>query len=63
VVGAGYNEFMDLSRHFLKRIAEYEGRWLRVVVDVRVEPERAVTAFFDRRLGRISHEDQRRQRE
>ena len=47
----------DGTRHFMKRIAEYDGRWLRVIVNVRVTPERAVTAFFDRRLGRMPYED------
>ena len=29
---------------------EYENRWLRVVINVKVSPNRAITAFFDRRL-------------
>lgn len=42
----------DGTRHFLKRIAEFGDRWLRVVVNVTVTPNRRVTAFFDRSLRR-----------
>lgn len=42
----------DGTRHFIRRIAENENRWLRVVVNVKACPNRAVTAFFDRRLRR-----------
>ncbi len=42
----------DGSRHFLRRIEETGNRWLRVVVNIKVQPDRAVTAFFDRRLRR-----------
>jgi len=42
----------DGTRHYIKKIPEYGNRWLRVVVNVRVNPNRAVTAFFDRRLRR-----------
>jgi hypothetical protein len=35
--------------HRLVRIAEFGDRVLRVVVDVRLVPERVVTAYFDRR--------------
>ena len=44
----------DGTRHYLGRIPEYGNRWLRVVVNIAVEPERRVTAFFDRRLRRGS---------
>jgi hypothetical protein len=40
----------DGTRHFLKQIDEYDGRWLRVVVNAVDSPEKLVTAFFDRRL-------------
>jgi len=40
------------TRHFIKQIPEFENRWLRVVVNVRVTPQLRVTAFFDRRLRR-----------
>ena len=42
----------DGTRHYIKQIPEYGNRWLRVVVNVRVNPNRDVTAFFDRRLRR-----------
>jgi len=42
----------DGTQHFMKRIPEHGNRWLRVVINVRVNPNRAVTAFFDRRLRR-----------
>ncbi len=46
----------DGTKHFMKRIDEYEGRWLRVVVNVAADPNRFVTVFFDRRL-RGTHEN------
>ena len=42
----------DGTRHFLRQIEEHGDRWLGVVVNIQVEPNRAVTAFFDRRLRR-----------
>lgn len=45
-------EHDDGTRHFIKQIPEFGNRWLRVVVNIGVEPERRVTAFFDRRLRR-----------
>jgi len=42
----------DGTRHFLKQIPEYGNRWLRIIVNIDAKPERAVTAFFDRRLRR-----------
>ena len=42
----------DNTRHFLRRIKEHGNRWLRVVVNIQVQPHQAVTAFFDRRLRR-----------
>ena len=50
----------DGTRHFIKRIPEFGNRWLRVVANVKVTPEKRVTAFFDRRLRR-QHEDKSRQ--
>jgi hypothetical protein len=44
----------DGTRHFLTRIPENGNRWLRVVVNVAIVPHRRVTAFFDRRLRRVS---------
>jgi len=40
----------DGTRHFLRRIPKRGNRWLRVIVNVTVVPNKAVTAFFDRRL-------------
>jgi hypothetical protein len=42
----------DDTRHYIKQFPEYGNRWLRVVINVSVNPNRAVTAFFDRRLRR-----------
>ena len=47
----------DGTCHYLKKIPDRGDRWLRVVVNVLVDPERAVTAFFDRRLKRKSYEN------
>ncbi|HEX6798939.1 MAG TPA: DUF4258 domain-containing protein [Ktedonobacterales bacterium] len=38
--------------HYIKAIPEHGGRFLRLVVNLGVVPQRVVTAFFDRRLGR-----------
>ena len=43
-------EHADGTRHFIKQISECENRWLRVVVNIKVHPNRQVTVFFDRRL-------------
>ncbi len=40
--------------HYIGAIREYEGRYLRVVVNSDVKPQRIVTLFFDRRLRRKS---------
>jgi len=42
---------IDGTEHFLGRIPERENRWLRVIVNTTVRPNRAVTVFFDRRAG------------
>lgn len=42
----------DGTRHFLRRLPEAEGRWLRVVTTERKGDIIVVTVFFDRRLGR-----------
>ena len=36
----------DGTKHFIKQIPERGDRWLRVVVDIVDEPNRAVTVFF-----------------
>ena len=40
----------DGNTHYVRSIAERGGRVLRVVINERVEPNRIVTVFFDRRL-------------
>ena len=45
-----FQEHEDGTRHFLKQIPEFGNRWLRIVINVEIEREKAVTAFFDRRL-------------
>jgi hypothetical protein len=40
----------DGTMHFLRQIPRRDNRWLRVVVNVVVEPNKIITAFFDRRL-------------
>ncbi len=40
----------DGTKHFFRRISEYSYRWLHVVVNVAVEPNKAITVFFDRRM-------------
>jgi len=43
-------ERRDDERHYLKRIPEPEGRFLRVIVNHSVHPPRVITVFFDRRV-------------
>jgi hypothetical protein len=45
-------EGLDDNIHYIKAISEYGGRFLRVVINPNVFPERIVTVFFDRRLKR-----------
>lgn len=40
----------DGTTHYIKRIEEREGRYLRVIVNPFEEPKKVVTVFFDRRL-------------
>ena len=48
-----YNEVkQDNTTHYIKAIPEFGGRFLRVVVNVSVTPNRIVTVFFDRRIRR-----------
>ncbi len=42
----------DSNMHYTKAIKERDGRVLRVVVNTNVWPNRIVTVFFDRRLGK-----------
>ena len=45
-------DYDDGTRHYIKQIAEFDNRWLRVIVNVISIPEKRVTAFFDRGLRR-----------
>jgi Domain of unknown function (DUF4258) len=38
------------NTHYLRKIADFGDRWLRVVVNPNVDPKRVVTIFFDRRV-------------
>jgi len=43
---------IDNNKHYMKSISEYGGRFLHVVINHHARPNRVVTLFFDRRLGR-----------
>jgi len=43
---------VDNNKHYMKSIPEHGGRFLHVVVNHHLRPNRVVTLFFDRRLGR-----------
>lgn len=43
-------ERRDDERHYLKRIPEHAGKFLRVIVNHSVHPPRVITVFFDRRV-------------
>ena len=45
-------DYADGPRNYIRQIPEFGNRWLRVVVNVASDPEKRVTAFFDRRLRR-----------
>ena len=45
-------EMENGTKHYLKQFGSAGGRWLRVVVNMKSEPPRRITAFFDRRLRR-----------
>ena len=49
----------DGTRHFMKRIPDFQNRWLRVIVNMQKTPPLRITAFFDRRL-RKKNESQSR---
>jgi hypothetical protein len=42
----------DGTVHYIKSIVEYDGQFLRMVVNPEQTPMRIVTFFFDRGLGR-----------
>ena len=43
----------DGNLHLWRAIPEREGRFLRVILNADAAPQRVVTVFFDRRLGRM----------
>jgi hypothetical protein len=43
----------DGAVHYLVRVPEYGGRWLRVVAALESTDVRVITAFFDRRVARV----------
>lgn len=47
----------DGTEHYLKQFDTAGGRWLRVVVNMKSDPPRRITAFFDRRLRRKQNEN------
>lgn len=47
----------DGTTHYMKKILEHEGRWLRVVVNENQVPQKLVTTFFDRKLRRQYNEN------
>ena len=42
----------DYNMHYTKSIKEHGGRVLHIVVNQNIYPNRIITVFFDRRLGR-----------
>jgi hypothetical protein len=40
----------DGTVHYIRAVEQYEGRYLRVVVNADAKPQRIVTVFFDRRM-------------
>jgi len=50
----------DGTTHYIKKIAEYGNRWLRVIVNERESPSKLVTVFFDRTLRRKKYENKSR---
>jgi hypothetical protein len=46
------NEPNDGTKHCMKKIAENGNRWLRVIINIEENPNKFITVFFDRRLGR-----------
>jgi hypothetical protein len=47
----------DGNTHYVKRIAERAGRYLHVVVNSHVNPQRIVTVFFDRRIKGLAADE------
>jgi len=42
----------DGTVHFIRAVPDRGGRFLRVIVNLAIDPPTIVTVFFDRRLGR-----------
>ena len=42
----------DGTIHYIRAIDQFGGRHLRVLLNPDVRPQRVITAFFDRRIGR-----------
>lgn len=38
--------------HYIRKLDECEGRYLRVIVNAKTNPLKVITVFFDRRLRR-----------
>ncbi len=47
-----YEDYGDETRHYIKRIEDFKGKFLRVVTRADSEPVRIITVFFDRRLSK-----------
>ncbi len=48
-----YTKFVSEEEfHYIKQINEYGNRFLRVVVNPKIQPKKIITIFFDRRLRR-----------
>lgn len=50
-------EMEDGTKHYIKQFDSVGRRWLRVVVNMKSEPPRRITAFFDRRLRKKKNEN------
>lgn len=50
-------EFSDEEVHFIKKIEEYNNRYLRVIVNTKKNPKNIITMFFDRRLKESKNEN------
>ncbi len=41
----------------MEKIGEYDGRWLMIIVNESINPNKIITAFFDRRVRKKSYEN------
>ena len=46
-----YEDYDDGTRHYIKQIEDFDGKFLRVVTGADSDPIRIITVFFDRRLS------------